>query len=68
LASNPAAKEFVADAYARSKYIGSTADAVALLDAAGASPDAGVMQLDAQGAGRFVEACRNLRFWSRQAG
>ena len=70
LAKDAAAKDFCADAFAHCKFIGFSADAAALFDAARIPEmDAGFVQLakpkDARG---FVVTCRALRFWPREAG
>jgi catalase len=64
----PAARDFVADAWAHCKYIGYVPDAELLLDAGGLdSPDAGVIELSGQqDAASFVAACRGLRYWQRE--
>ncbi len=69
LAGNAAAKDFVTDAHAHCKFIGHNDAARALLDAAGLTElvDAGYLQLDDGDATKFVETCRALRFWEREA-
>lgn len=70
LAANPAAKDFVSDAHAHCKFIAYHPDAQALLDAAGvtAEMDEGYVALDRrQAIAGFIEQCRNVRLWSRQA-
>ncbi len=68
LADHPAARDFVADAYAHSKFIGHVAAAGPLLDAAGVSAriDEGFVALDEDGAGQFLERCHDIRFWERE--
>jgi catalase len=70
LAAHAPAKDFVADAHAHCKFIGHSAAAKALFDAAGLSPlmDAGYVALDAKKttSSNFVKACRQLRFWDRE--
>ncbi len=68
LARAPAARDFVADAWAHGKYIGYAPDAGPLLDAAGLDgPDAGVIELDGQSdPAAFIAACRGLRYWPRE--
>ena len=58
LADHPAARDFVADAYAHSKFIGHVAAAAPLLDAAGVSTriDDGFVALDEDGAGAVPRA------------
>jgi catalase len=67
LASMPAARDFVADAFAHNKFVGHTPAAAALLDKAGVAPDAGFVALDAASASTFVATCRLLRHWERGA-
>jgi catalase len=70
LAHQPAARDFVTDAYAHYKFIGYTGDAAPLLDATGISElrDAGFIELSGNGsATSFISACRQLRFWEREA-
>ena len=69
LAKDAAAKDFVSDAFAHCKFIGYSADAMPLFDKAGVAPDldAGCLELGAEAdATRFVEMCRELRFWERE--
>jgi catalase len=68
LALDPAARDFVTDAHAHCKFIGYVQAAMALFDAAGVSGamDDGYVALD-DANGKFVEACRALRLWSREA-
>jgi catalase len=69
LARHPAARDFVTDAYAHSKFIGYSREADALLRAAGLGDlkDGGFLELGKDGEpGSFVAACRRLRFWERQ--
>jgi len=68
LAARPAARDFVADAFAHNKFIGVTPAARPLLQKAGVpdKPDAGVMTLNgADDCDMFVRHCRQLRFWQR---
>jgi C-terminal domain found in long catalases len=70
LAREPAARDFVTDAYAHCKFIGYTGDAAPLLDATGVSElrDDGFIELSGNGsAASFISACRQLRFWEREA-
>lgn len=63
-----AAKTFAADAFAHGKFIGVGGAGAALLKAAGAAPDGGVVQLKKAGdAKAFVSACAKLRFWDRMS-
>ncbi len=65
LATMPAAKDFVTDAFAHYKIVAHNAHAAALFDAAGVAPDGGFVALDGGKADAFVKACRALRFWDR---
>lgn len=70
LAGEAAARDFVADAFAHCKFIGFSAGAAPLLTKAGVAPDAdeGLVPLDsARAAAGFVETCRRLRLWTREA-
>jgi catalase len=70
LATNPAARDFVSDAFAHCKFIGTTDGAQPLFAAAGLSgagtADGGFVDLGEHTAGDFVARCRQLRFWDRQ--
>ncbi|HEY1282786.1 MAG TPA: catalase-related domain-containing protein, partial [Acidimicrobiales bacterium] len=67
MATDPAAKDFVSDAYAHAKFVAHAPGAAALLQAAGVEPDAGFVELRTPGdAKRFVELCRSLRYWDRE--
>ncbi len=69
LAREPAAKDFVTDAFTHAKFIGYVDTAMPLLQAAGVADDmdAGFVRLDADGdASTFVETCRQLRYWQRE--
>ena len=70
LTTNPAAKDFITDAHAHAKYIAYTPTAIPLLEAAGIADklDDGYITLDTNTAiATFLEHCRNLRFWQRNA-
>jgi catalase len=70
LRDDAAAMQFVADAFAHSKYIGYVDSATPLLQAAGVADrlDGGCISLDGSGSvEQFVEQCRSLRFWDREA-
>ncbi len=70
LAKEAAARDFVADAFAHCKFIAFSAEAVPLLEKAGVAPDAdeGLVRLDrAAAVSAFVESCRKLRLWAREA-
>uniref|UniRef100_UPI0035CBC00B catalase n=1 Tax=uncultured Sphingomonas sp. TaxID=158754 RepID=UPI0035CBC00B len=68
LAKDAAAKDFCADAFGHCKFIGFSADAAALFDAARIPEmDEGFVQLKAgKDAKGFVATCRALRFWPRE--
>jgi catalase len=72
LAANPAARDFVSDAYAHCKFIAYTSGAAALFQSAGlqvngdGAPDDGFISLEKQEAADFIARCRELRFWNRQ--
>jgi catalase len=73
LAGNPAARDFVSDAYAHCKFIAHTSGAGPLLEAAGVGgpggvmpADDGVISLDEETAAEFIARCRQLRFWDRE--
>ena len=65
-ARQPAARDFVTDAYAHCKFIGYVTDAAPLLEATGISElrDDGFIELNGNG---FVTTCRQLRFWERES-
>jgi catalase len=69
LAAMPAARDFVADAYAHDKFFGYTVEAEALLEKAGLPRglDEGVILLNLKSVSSFVERCRALRYWPRHA-
>jgi catalase len=69
LAAMPAARQFVADAFAHCKFIAHNADAAPLLAKGGIeAPDEGVFELsNAKSVAEFVEALGALRFWEREA-
>jgi catalase len=68
LADQPAARDFVADAFAHSKFIGYVAAATPLLEAAGVAAriDDGFVPIDTDGAAQLLARCRDLRFWERE--
>ena len=64
----PAARDFVADAYAHYKFVGFTEPAAALFAKAGLEPelDAGFVRLKrTEDAAALLTRCRDLRFWNR---
>nr|WP_281280290.1 catalase [Nocardioides eburneiflavus] len=65
LAGRKTACDFVDDAYAHQKFLGWSADAEALLDAAGVTPDDGCPELTADSVAGFLEQCAALRHWER---
>jgi catalase len=70
LAQQPAARDFVTDAYAHCKFIGYTDDATPLFNATGIGnlADDGFVQLGGDtGAADFLARCRDIRYWARQA-
>ncbi len=70
LEDDAAAVQFVADAYTHRKFIGYVDSAMPLLEAARLADrlDDGVVALDgADSVAAFVEQCRELRFWDREA-
>ena len=68
LSKDAAAKDFCADAFGHCKFIGFSAEAAALFDAARIPEiDDGFVQLaKAKDAKAFVAACRALRYWPRE--
>lgn len=70
LAKEAAARDFVADAYAHMKFIGFVEAATPLLKKAGVneSRDDGFILIDgSRGGSPFIEACRKIRYWAREA-
>jgi catalase len=69
LAVEATARDFVNDAYAHAKFIAYTDDAMPLFQKAGLTEmDGGFVALKAVAdAKTFIHACRNLRFWDREA-
>jgi catalase len=69
LAALPAARDFMADAFAHCKFIGYGGDAASLFEAAGLGSliDDGFADLDRISAADFIARCAELRFWPRQA-
>lgn len=63
----PEAKDFVTDAHAHMKFIGYTAGAAPLIDAAGLKSvkDNGWINLDNVSADEFLKSLRALRYWRR---
>jgi len=70
LAKNPAAKQFVTDAFNHLKFIGHTSAASALFAKAGIADDLddGCIELTkAASVAAFVKKCGELRFWPRES-
>jgi catalase len=68
LAKNPAAKDFVSDAFAHCKFIACTAEAKPLFEKAGVAGDLddGVFALSGpEDVQSFLKACGKLRYWDR---
>ena len=68
LTAEPAARDFVADAFAHMKFIGHTPAAVALLEKAGLpeNRDHGFITINGESdCSAFVTACRKVRYWDR---
>lgn len=69
LAGNPAAQNFLSDAFVHCKFIGWTTEAAELMAACGldARDDAGLCMItDTSTVAQFVTACRALRHWPRE--
>ena len=66
LALDPAAKNWVADAFAHCKIIGVIGDATALFAAADVKRDAGVIDLTAKSVDAFIAAASAGRMWERE--
>jgi catalase len=70
LARQPAARDFVTDAYAHCKFIGYGPQATPLLEAAGLAAliDDGFVEIpDGVGVEPFLSRWRQVRFWARQS-
>jgi catalase len=66
--ATPAARDFVADAFAHCKFIGYVPEAKPLLQRAGVDPDDGCMEVTGPASMKaFVEKCRALRYFERSA-
>ncbi|ASL40222.1 MULTISPECIES: catalase [Acetobacter] len=69
LAGNPAAKDFLTDAFTHNKFIGYSAEAGTLFKKAGLAEDVdkGCIKLGSKNdATAFVKTCGALRFWQRE--
>ncbi len=70
LVQESTARDFVADAFAHAKFIGYAEAAMPLMEKAGIAEhlDEGCIQLEmADDFSKFIQACRNLRFWERES-
>ena len=69
LMNEATAKDFLNDAYAHAKFIGYVDTAMPLMEKAGLTDlDEGFIALRSQAdAKSFIQACRKLRFWDREA-
>jgi catalase len=68
LAQEATVRDFVSDAFAHAKFIAYVEAAKPLLDKAGVIPDEGCVVLkNPSDAVSFLEACRKLRLWQREA-
>ncbi|HET9624771.1 MAG TPA: catalase [Kofleriaceae bacterium] len=67
LSKDPAALDWVSDAFHHCKVIGTVAAARPLLDAAGVIADAGVIDLGAGSVDDFIAAAKRGRVWAREA-
>jgi catalase len=70
ISSEPAARDFIADAFAHSKFVAFVASARSLLEAVlgDDSIDEGFVELKmAKDTSKFVASCRQFRFWQRGA-
>jgi catalase len=68
LVKEPAARDFIADAFAHMKFVGYTDAAVSIMMHAGVpeTRDKGFIAIKGQDdCSTFVAACRQLRFWDR---
>ena len=70
LSKNPAARDFIADAFAHRKFIAYVDAASSLLAQAGVAEsrdDGFIMLKEPADVGAFIKACGELRFWPREA-
>jgi catalase len=67
LAKDPAARDFIADAFAHMKFIGHTEAAAMLFEKAGIeNRDGGFIALSGKdGCSALIAACRQIRYWER---
>ena len=72
LTDNPAARDFVSDAYAHGKFIGYTAPTMALFSACGLDHriDDGFVEIGTNGSAAkdFLARCHQVRYWARLQG
>jgi catalase len=71
LAKEPAARDFVADAFAHNKFVAYADEAIPLLEKAIGQEnlDAGFIHVgDSSDWGKFIASCRKFRFWERTFG
>ena len=68
LGDHPAARDFIADAFAHCKFLAYTPEALSLLEKAiGPDHDEGCLELaSADDAETLVEMCRKLHYWERE--
>ena len=66
LANDPATIDWIRDAFAHLKVIGVTDSAMSLLDAAGITPDDGVITIKGKGVAGFIESAMEGRVWERE--
>ena len=68
LASDAAARDFIADPFAHAKFIAYADTAKPLLDKAGVHLDGGCLRSNsANDANGFLAQCVAMRFWDREA-
>jgi catalase len=70
LARQPAARDFVTDAFAHCKFIGHGPDAAALFESTGLgslTDDGFIRLVDGASTEQFIARCAELRFWDREA-
>lgn len=68
LLSEATARDFVADAYAHLKFIGYSEAAIPLFEKASVpTQEDGIELLNVAGTGKFLEDCKQLRVWPREA-
>jgi catalase len=70
LARQPAARDFVTDAFAHCQFIGHGPDAAALFESTGLgslTDDGFIRLVDGASTEQFIARCAELRFWDREA-